>query len=238
VTVRVDGKSGYDEIQVAVAQPTARRIDVRPWNWYPLPSDYFLQGMAILVGQSGYVFGTASALGTDLTGYGHATFSRTSAGEAIDIAPVAGSDFAKLTAKAEGTDAFAWGDSEPITVAAVTATDVAAIDVVEIRHVQRGNAYQCDVGETLYVVVVPYDAEGRMIVGTTGEEPPPTVTMDEASQVRLSDTTPAEPTEELRDVMQNRTVFLKCESAGTATATVSWRGFSRDVTVTITADAQ
>lgn len=238
VTVQVDGASGHDEIQVTVVQPTTRRIDLRPWNWYPLPSDYFLQGMAILVGQSGHVFGTASSLGTDLTGYGHARFSRTSAGDAIDVQPVAGSDFAKLTAMAEGTDTFAWGDSDPVTVAAVTVADVAAIDVVEIWRVQRGNAYQCDVGQTLYVVVVPYDAEGRMIVGTTDEEAPPTVTMDEASQVRLSDTTPTEPTDELRDVMQNRTVFLKCESAGSAEATLTWRGFSRNVTVTIAADAQ
>lgn len=238
VTVHVEGVSRYDEIQVSVVQPTERRVDLRPWNWYPLPSDYFLQGMSVLVGRSAYLFGTASGGGSDLTGVGHAAFARTSAGDAIDFAPVAGSDFAKLTAKAAGTDTFVWGDSVPVTVAAVTEADIAAIDVIEIWRTQRGNAYQCEVGQTLYVVVVPYDGDGRMVVGTTDGIDPPSVVLDEAAQPYLSDTTPADPNEELRDVMQNRTVFLKCEAAGTATATVSWNGMSRDVTVTIAPAAQ
>jgi len=87
-------------------------------------------------------------------------------------------------------------------------------------------------------VVVPYDGDGRMVVGTTDAIDPPSVVLDEAAQPYLSDTTPADPNEELRDVMQNRTVFLKCEAAGTATATVSWNGMSRDVTVTIAPAAQ
>jgi hypothetical protein len=231
VRVRVEGATRWDEIDVDVRKADAERLDVRPWNWYPLPLQFIQNGMAVLVGQSGWLFGAALSQGRELTGHGQSEIVRTSAGDAIEHQEMLASNFVKLTAQAPGEETFLWGMSDPVTVHAVTEDDIDDVAVLEAWNTQSG-AMDCRVGDTLYVMVVPFDVEGRIIVGTTTGESPVS-DIGEEYQAIIEDTTPADLDGDLRELLQNRTVFLRCRSAGAATATISWRDFSREIQITV-----
>ena len=236
VLLTVSGATREDRVRLDVRAPTTARVELRPWNWYPLPADYFADGLAVLQGATSHLFGRALAGGQGLTGFGPHAFR--TAGDASKVAgtPRAGSNFLDLVGVAPGTERFAWGPSGEVEVACVTEADIVAVRPLEAWHTQSGTAYVCEVGETLVVALVPYDAAGRMVSGTTTGDAPE-VAVDPASEGLLSDTTPSQPSDELRDVLQNRSVLLKCEAAGAAQATLSWRGFTVPITVAVRAKA-
>ncbi len=231
--VTVHGASMQDGVRIQVREPDGAAILVRPWNWYPLPATFYDQGLAILQGRESHLFGVARSNGTDLTGFGPYVFQAGTTGASVIAAtPRARSNFLDLKGVAPGVETFTFGPSDSVQVAVVTEEDITSVVALEAWHSVPGPAFTCKVGETLYVVLVPYDAAGRMVVGaTTGDAP--TVTIDESSVPFLSDTTPGESSEELKDVLQNRTVFLKCDRSGDAQATIHWRTFEVPITFAI-----
>jgi len=235
--VTVKGATRQDSIQVRVREPDGAAIVLRPWNWYPLPASFYDKGLALLKDRESHLFGIARSQGTDLTGFGPYAFQSASGGESIVVAaPRARSNFLDLKGVAPGVETFTFGPSDPVQVTVVTEADIASVKALEAWRTVPGPAFACKAGETLYVILVPYDAAGRMVVGTTDGEAP-TVEIPEASAPMLSDTTPSKPSADLTEVLQNRTVFLKCETAGDAQATIRWRTFEVPVTVAVGAQA-
>lgn len=237
VLLTVTGPTRWDQVRLDVRAPTQQRVELRPWDWYPLPAEYFAGGLAVLQGATSHLFGRALAGGQGLTGAGPHAFR--SAGDQTKVAgtPRAGSNFLDLRGVAPGTERFAWGTSAEVEVACVTEADIAGVRPLEVAHDQGGADYLCEAGETLFVTLVPYDAAGRMITGTTTGDAP-VLAIAEDSAALLSDTTPAQPSDELKAVLQNRTVFLKCDAAGSGSATLSWRGYDVPITVTVAAKAR
>jgi hypothetical protein len=236
VLLTVTGATRWDQVRLDVKAPTAARVEARPWDWYPLPAAYFDGGLAVLQGATSHLFGRALAGGGSLTGAGPHAFR--AAGDQGHVAgtPRAGSNFLDLTGVSPGTERFAWGPSDEVEVACVTEADIASVRPLEAWHTQSGASYVCEVGETLFVMLVPYDGAGRLVSGTTSGDGP-SVSLPETAAGILSDTTPAQPSADLKAVLQNRTVFLKCEGVGTAEATLYWRNFPA-VAVTVAVKAK
>jgi len=235
VTVR-SSTGRQDRLSMEVRRVGEDRVLLRPWNTYPLPAAYFQDGLAILVGATSHLFGEMKAEdGKVLTGYGaqhFLTLPDEDQDPAIQGTPRAGSDFLDLKALKAGYTHFSFGHSSEVLIRAVTEDQVQGASLLEAWKVQGGSSWVCQVGDLLFPTVLPYDDEDRLVTGTSAD-PGPTLEIDPESRSLVEDQTPADLSQQWKEVFQNRTVFLKCLAEGEATGHVAWRQFRLPFTVRV-----
>ena len=110
-----------------------------------------------------------------------------------------------------------------LTIAAVDASAIASIRVAadSTTILAPGIAYRAQTGRTLYLSILPFDAEGLFIEGSTDTEPEATLTGDAV---------------ELRDLISGPRLMLEARAPGISTVEITWGSASTSVMIEVVDD--